>query len=112
MLPSVAVLARGLIFGPYTVYLLYTLPFIWIGNSILVYSIKRLYLSAGVNKYLSLILSIGAKVLVLYASAMALIALGVLPKIFATSMGMLQLLTAVLGCVLALSVQKFIRARS
>ncbi len=112
LLPSVAVLARGLIFGPFTMYLLYTIPFIWIGNSVLVYSIKRLYLANGVNKYLALALSIMAKVLIIYLSATLLIGLEILPKIFTTAMGTFQLITAVLGCILALSAQKLIKART
>lgn len=104
LLPSVAVLSRGLIFGPFTMYLLYTIPFIWIGNSALVYIIKRFYLGAKWNKYLSLALGIVAKVLFLYVAANILIKLGVLPKVFATAMGVFQLYTAIAGSVLALSV--------
>ncbi len=110
MLPSVAVLARGLIFGPFTMYLIYTLPFIWLGNLALVYFIKRLYLNFQWNKYLSLAISIIIKVLLLYLSASMLIKLGVLPKVFAISMGTIQLYTALLGSSLALISQKVSRA--
>lgn len=109
LLPSVAVLSRGLIFGPFTMYLIFTMPFIWIGNSVLVYSIKRFYLGAKWNKYFVLTLSIIAKVLFLYLSASLLIKASILPKIFATSMGMFQLYTAMAGCALALIVQRKIK---
>ncbi len=106
LLPSVAVLSRGLIFGPFTMYLILTMPFIWIGNSVLVYSIKRFYLGAKWNKYFVLTFSIIAKVLLLYLSTSLLIKTGILPKIFSTSMGMFQLYTAIAGCALALIVQR------
>lgn len=107
LLPSLAVLMRGLIFGPFTYFLIYTIPFIWMGNSALVYVIKRLYLGAGWNKNLALAISICAKVLILYLSATLLIRFGVLPKVFAISMGVLQLYTAVAGSLVVLLLEFF-----
>ncbi len=111
LLPSFAVLTRGLIFGPFTMFLVYTIPFIWIGNSILVFSIKYFYLARKWNKYLSMALGITAKVLILYLSAMIMIKFGVLPKVFATSLGIFQLYTALAGCALALIIQKIIKSK-
>lgn len=111
LLPSFAVLSRGLIFGPFTMFLVYTIPFVWIGNSILVFSIKYFYLAQKWNKYLSMALGITAKVLILYLSAIIMIKLGILPKVFATSMGVFQLYTALAGCALALITQKLIKSK-
>lgn len=105
LLPSFAVLSRGLVFGPFTYLLVFTMPFIWVGNFMMVYIIKYFYVMKKMNKWLILILSIAAKVAFLYVAALVLIRIGLLPKVFATSMGVLQLYTAVIGTVLALSVQ-------
>ena len=109
LLPSLAVLTRGLVFGSFTPYLVYTIPFIWIGNSLLVVATKKLYLASKMNRQLSVGIGIALKVVFLYATALILIKLGVLPQIFAKAMGVLQLITAVLGMVLALGLNKVIR---
>ena len=43
--PALGALSRGLLFGPMTIYLIYLLPFIWIGNTILVFTFKQLKLN-------------------------------------------------------------------
>jgi hypothetical protein len=102
LLPSIAVLSRGLIFGPFTVFLIYMIPFIWVGNAIYAYIYR--YLHAKKNNYL---LSIGAasilKTIFLFGTAFALVKLSVLPAIFLTTMGILQLGTAVAGGILAMA---------
>ncbi|MCX6710704.1 MAG: hypothetical protein NTZ02_01280, partial [Candidatus Woesearchaeota archaeon] len=40
ILPSIAALLRGALFGGFTMYLVFMLPFIWVGNSILVFAVK------------------------------------------------------------------------
>ena len=40
ILPSLAVATRGLVFGPFTIFLVYLIPFIWLGNMALVWGIK------------------------------------------------------------------------
>ena len=40
--PSLGVLARGIIFGPLTIYLAYMIPFIWLGNAVLVISFRKI----------------------------------------------------------------------
>ncbi len=111
LLPSIGVAGRGLIFGPLTHFLFITMPFIWIGNYALVSGIKYLYLKKRINKYLSILLSILAKVTILYLATFLLIEAGVLPKLFATTMGATQLYTAVAGSILALSIQRIIKPK-
>jgi hypothetical protein len=110
LLPSFAVLTRGLIFGPFTYLLVFTMPFIWIGNLMLVYSIKYFYTTKKMNRYLVIALSIALKVAFLYTTALILIRLGILPKVFAISMGVFQLYTAIIGTVIAISIQS-VRSR-
>ena len=103
ILPSLAVLTRGLVFGPFTVFLAYLVPFIWAGNAILVLLAKRLH-----KKNLFTLLAAGplAKASFLFLSAAILVSLGIIPAVFIAAMGAVQLLTAIAGSGLALAVNK------
>jgi len=54
MLPSLGVLARGAIFGPFTMFLVYMIPLIWVGNALLVWGMKYFYLAKSWNRFLAL----------------------------------------------------------
>lgn len=100
LLPSMAVIARGAIFGSFTMLLVFMVPFIWTGNLILVFAMKKI-----ANKWLALGLGAVVKMAFLYTIAILFIHAGVLPKIFATSMGLFQLYTAIAGGIIALGIQ-------
>lgn len=100
ILPSLWVLSRGLIFGSFTVFLLYMIPFIWIGNALLVTSMKLKY-----KKQINLTIGIMSKVLFLFLVTILLIKFNILPAVFAKSMWVVQLYTAIVGWILALSIQ-------
>lgn len=105
ILPSLAVLSRGLIFGPFTIFLVYMIPFIWIGNSLLVYTFKQLNLNKKVNKWFTLAAGALIKTLFLFVSAFVLVNLKILPPPFLVAMGLFQFYTAIMGGILAISVQ-------
>lgn len=107
--PSIGAVTAGLLFGPFTVYLIYLIPFIWIGNSILILSFKHLKLKKKNNYLFTLIISSAAKSLFLFLSAFILYYLGIIPVIFLIAMGVLQLTTAIGGGVVAYGVQKMKR---
>jgi len=107
LLPSIAVLARGLIFGPYTMLLVFTIPFVWIANSILVYGVK-FFRTLKWNPAIGIGVSAILKFLFLYSIAMILIKAGVLPKPFAVSFGVFQLYTALIGGAVALLINQFL----
>ena len=106
VMPSIAVLLRGLIFGPYTIYLVFMIPFIWIGNAVLVLWMKKFAYGLKKNKVMSLAVGIAVKVVFLFGAAYLLVSLGVVPAIFLTTMGMLQLITAVIGGGAALGINE------
>jgi len=54
MLPSLGVLARGMVFGPFTTFLVYMIPLIRLGNFLLVRGIKYFYLTKSWNRFLAL----------------------------------------------------------
>ena len=98
ILPSLAVLSRGIIFGPFTIFLLYLIPSIWLGNFVLAYFARK--------KTLGVALGIVTKVVILFGSAFVMVKLSILPPIFLVSMGLLQVYTAVAGAIVALGINK------
>ena len=103
--PALGALSAGLLFGKFTVFLLYLIPFIWVGNAILVFSFKWLKLRLKKNYLLTLVLGSGAKSLFLFGSAFLLFKLGIIPVVFLTAMGIMQLTTALGGGVAAYGFQ-------
>lgn len=101
LLPSLGALSRGVLFGPFIIYLVYMIPFIWIGNAILVYTFKWLKLHLQKNYLLTMIVGAGLKSGFLFLSALVLFKLGIIPVMFLTAMGIVQLTTALGGGVAA-----------
>lgn len=94
--PSLGALARGLLFGPFTIFLVYLIPFIWAGNYILFRAFK-MKLAGNLNYGVALAGGSIAKAGFLYLAALALNSAGVIPVIFLTAMGTIQFTTAILG---------------
>jgi hypothetical protein len=103
LLPSIGVLTAGLIFGSYTIFLLYLIPFIWVGNAIYAYAFKHLQF-VKMNKLFSVIGASGLKATFLFLSALLLVSLGIIPAMFLTAMGVLQLVTALAGGIVAVGI--------
>jgi hypothetical protein len=102
--PSLGILARGIIFGPFTPFLVYFLPFIWLANLILIISFKK---SFPYFKYLpSVFISAAAKFLFLLAIANIYFNFHIVPKIFLSTMGIFQFLTALGGGIVSFLVFK------
>ncbi|KKR00996.1 MAG: hypothetical protein UT26_C0037G0021, partial [Microgenomates group bacterium GW2011_GWC1_39_12] len=85
-------------FGPFTIYLVYFLPFIWVGNYLLMY----------VAKSSSFLVAALAKSLFLFLIAYIFVSLHIVPKIFLTAMGILQLVTALVGGIAAIGISKYL----
>lgn len=103
--PALGALSRGILFGPFTIFLLYMLPFIWIGNSILVFAFKALNLNKKMNYWITLLIGSLTKAAFLFAIAYLLVSMKILPILFLTTMGIFQLYTAVLGGIIAFGFQ-------
>ena len=101
LLPSLGVLSRGVIFGPFSVFLVYMIPFIWIGNAILVISFKHFKLGKKYNYWHTLVIGTILKSGFLFLSAFVLYKFGVLPVVFLIAMGVLQVFTAIGGGIMA-----------
>lgn len=92
-LPSLGALTHGVLFGKFTPFLLYFLPFIWIGNIVLMKTFKSV---DGIFP-VKIIAAAFSKTLILYLSALVYFKLQIVPQLFLTSMGMIQLITALSG---------------
>lgn len=103
IMPTLGALAGSILFGPFTIYLIYLIPFIWLGNSILVMSFKLIKLQMKKNYWLTFVSGAVLKSGFLFLSALLLYKLGIIPAMFLTAMGMLQLTTALGGGVAAYS---------
>jgi hypothetical protein len=106
LLPSIGALLAGMIFGPQSTSLLYMLPFIWIGNTMLVFAVKELALSRKKNRLAALSAGAFAKSAFLFVSALVLLSFGLVPMQFITAFGVFQLATALCGGAAALGVQE------
>jgi hypothetical protein len=105
VLPSLAVLSRGLVFGPFTLFLIPMVPLIWVGNALLVYTFKA-SMTLKTLKRFGLPIGIGAaasiKTAFLATTSMLMASAGLFPVAMLPSMGPLQLITALLGGGLAI----------
>lgn len=101
LLPSLGAISHGMLFGPFTPYLLFFIPSIWLGNMILILSFSKLktIFAFPFNIFLASIF----KTCVLYVTAFVFTEIRLVPQVFIKSMGIIQLLTAVTGGMLAYS---------
>ena len=104
ILPSLGAAAHGVLFGPQTVFLYYFFPYIWIGNYILiqVFSYFR-----SLSSIARIIVSASAKFLFLFLFAQFYFRLKIVPSLFVTSMGYMQLITALTGGLVAWGITKY-----
>ncbi len=101
VLPSIAVVTKGLIFGPMMLPLLYVIPVIWLGNATLVFLVKMLAL----KDRKKIVFAGIAKFLIIFLSGTVLVSLGIIPAAIMGSLGVMQLYTFGAGAVIALGIQ-------
>lgn len=94
--PSIVAVSQGLLFGKFTVFLLYFLPFIWLGNFILMITVQKF----SNRKILRFIIASFSKATFLFLIANFYVFFKITPKMFLQAMGIFQLITALLGALL------------
>ncbi len=109
-LPSISAIGSGLIFKSASIYTVYMIPAIWGGNFIFVYLIRKLFVSKKVNYILTSIVSILAKVAIIY-SFFRILALAInIPNPMFTalnlSMGISQIITATIATIIGFGINK------
>lgn len=91
--PSIVAVFQGLLFGKLTIFLLYFLPFIWMSNYLLMLTVQKL------SRYriLRFLLAAIFKSVFLFLVANLYVKFNIVPQMFLKAMGILQLITALLG---------------
>lgn len=107
-LPSISTILGGYVFKTASVYMVYMIPAIWLGNFAIVYLYKLLLLKKNLNYFLSGITAIAVKVAIIFAGFNILNAFGIFPQkmvqTLQTSMGITQAVTATIGMIIAYTV--------
>lgn len=107
--PSIAVLARGILFGPMTPYIVIMIPFIWAGNAILVLGVKKCIGRCNVQNFFIVSSAIISKVAIISAGAVGLVLLSLAPDAIVGPMGIMQAATAIAGGLAAFSARRLHR---
>lgn len=105
IMPSVAAVLNGLIFGKFTPFLVFFLPFICLGNFVLIKSI--IYLKDKLPLSFSVVFGVILKTIILYFSALIYLKFNLVPGIFLTVMGVFQLITGFVGGLITLIIFRF-----
>ena len=109
-MPSIATILGGYVFKTASVYMVYMIPAIWIGNFALVYSFKFIMLAKQKNYFLAGIVGIIVKVAIIFDCFAILKAFGIFPdRLVSTlqvAMSSTQAITATIGMVIAFGIYK------
>ncbi len=107
-LPSISAILGGYVFKTASVYMIYMIPAIWIGNFALVYLYKVLLLKKKVNYFVTSAISIAVKVGIIFLGFNLINAFGIFPEKLVqnlqNSMGLVQIITGVIGAVITYTV--------
>lgn len=109
-MPSISTILSGYVFKSASVFMVYMIPAIWIGNIILILSFKYIMLAKNKKYFLSAIIGIICKVAIIFGFFMILKAFNIFPeKIVGNlqkAMSITQLITATIGCIIAYTIYK------
>lgn len=109
-MPSISTVLSGYVFGTASVFMVYMIPAIWIGNFALIYSYKYILVSKNKNYFLAGIVGIIIKVAVIFGVFEVLNLIGIFPeklvKNLQTAMGLTQAITATIGMIIAFIIYK------
>jgi hypothetical protein len=95
LLPSLIAYSSNILFKGATYFLIFFVPIIFVGNSI--YVLLNQYIK---NSFLSILISSVCKSILLYIFAFVFVKEVGLPSMFLSSMGITQLITAIIGGIL------------
>ena len=110
--PSISALTSGLVLNISSIFTVYMIPAIWLGNLAIIYAIKYLYIKKNINYVLSAAVGILVKVALIFGGFNLLTLLVAMPAPVITAltaaMGINQLITAVIGSALAYGTVKLL----
>ena len=109
-MPSISTILSGYVFKSASIFMIYMIPAIWVGNLALILAFKYIMLANKKNYIISSIVGIICKVAVIFGFFMILKAFNVFPdKVVGTlqkAMSITQLITATIGCIIAYVIYK------
>lgn len=109
-LPSISAICSGFIFKTASIYTVYMIPAIWLGNFALIYLYRKIFVEKKKNYILASVVAILVKVAIIFFGFNLLTWISVIPgegKVFQAlqlSMGMNQLITATIAAVISYGV--------
>jgi hypothetical protein len=106
VLPSIGATLNGVVFGVFSPYLMYFMPFIWLGNFVMVYLYDRYRKKRGAP--LAVCISALSKAILLLFVAIIFVHNTIVPPLFIQAMSMVQFATAVVGGMLAVTIERII----
>ena len=116
-LPSISAICSGFIFKTASIYTVYMIPAIWLGNFALVYLYRKIYVEKKKNYILASISAILVKTAIIFFGFNLLTWVSIIPgqgKVFEAlqlSMGMNQLVTATIAAVIVAGIIGAIKAK-
>lgn len=104
-MPSISTVLGGYVFGTASVYMVYMIPAIWVGNFALIFIYKLLLVNKEKNYFLTGFVGIVLKVFVIFGCFEILKAFGIFPQKLVTNlqtaMGATQAITATIGVAIS-----------
>lgn len=114
-MPSISTILSGYVFKTASVYMVYMIPAIWIGNFALVYIYKLLVVNKKRNYWLTGVIGITTKVAIIFGLFSILRLLNIFPNklaaILQVNMGITQAITATIGTGISYIVYKISNLR-
>ena len=109
-MPSIATIFSGYVFKSASVYMVYMIPIIWLGNLVLVMSFKYIMLRLKKNYFLASTVGIISKVMIIFGFFLLLKAFNIFPEKLISNlqkaMSITQFITATIGCIIAFGIYK------
>ena len=109
-MPSISTIFSGYVFKSASVYMVYMIPAIWIGNFMLIVAFKYIMLSNKKNYFLASLVGVICKVAVIFGFFILLKAFNVFPEKLVSNlqnaMSIIQLITATIGCIIGYGIYK------
>ena len=114
-MPSISTILSGYVFKSASVYMVWMIPAIWVGNFALVYAFKYIILEKKKNYFLATIIGIICKVTIIFVFFMILKAFNIFPEKLILNlqkaMSIIQLITATIGCIVSYGIYKIEQAK-
>ena len=109
-MPSISTILGGYVFKTASVFMVYMIPAIWVGNFALVYAYKKILVQKNKNYFIAGIVGIVIKVAIIFGAFGILNLMGIFPRKLVTNlqtaMGMTQGITATVGMIIAFVIYK------